>query len=71
MSRYTVAGPAELMTGSMTWNARSLEAREFSHSGLNFFYIKGTVSVILSDPSCKEGNVRFTTVPYKPLSDQV
>ena len=23
-----------------------------------------------SDPSCKDGNVWFTTVPLKPLSDQ-
>ena len=33
--------------------------------------VKGTVSVISSDPSCKDGNVRFTTVTLKPLSDQV
>ena len=29
----------------------------------NPFHFKGTVSVISSDPPCKEGNVRFTTVP--------
>ena len=28
--------------------------------------LKGTVSVILSDPPCKEGNARFTTIPLKP-----
>ena len=28
---------------------------------------KGTVSEISSDPSYKEGNVRFTTIPLKPL----
>ena len=27
--------------------------------------VKGTVSVIISDPPCKNGNVRFTTVPLK------
>ena len=27
------------------------------------FSLKGTVSVILSDPSCKDSHVRFTTVP--------
>ena len=32
--------------------------------------IKGTVSVISSDPPCKDNNVRFTTVPLKTLSDQ-
>ena len=31
---------------------------------------KGRVSVILSDPPCKDCNVRFTTVPLKPLFDQ-
>ena len=31
----------------------------------------GTVSVILSDPPCKHGNVQFTMVPYKALFDQV
>ena len=29
--------------------------------------MKGTVSVITSDPPCKDGNVRFTTVPLKAL----
>ena len=31
---------------------------------------KGIVSVILSDPPCKDCNVLFTTVPLKPLFDQ-
>ena len=29
-----------------------------------------TVSVISSDCSCKDGNIPFTMVPFKPLSDQ-
>ena len=33
--------------------------------------LKGTVSVFLSDPLCKDDNARFTTVPLKSLSDQV
>ena len=33
--------------------------------------IKGTVSVILSDPSCKDSNVRLTPVTLKVLYDQV
>ena len=33
--------------------------------------LKGTVSVISSDPPCKDGNARFTTVSLKALSDQV
>ena len=33
-------------------------------------HFKGTVSVISGDPPCKDGKVRFTTVPFKPLSDQ-
>ena len=32
--------------------------------------IKGTVSVILSDPPCKDGNIRFTTVLFQPLTVQ-
>ena len=35
------------------------------------FYIKGTVSVITCDPPCKDGNIRFTAIPLKALSDQV
>ena len=31
--------------------------------------LKGTVSVISSDPPFKDFNVRFTTVPGKPTSD--
>ncbi len=30
---------------------------------------KGTVGIISSGPPFKEGRVRFTTVPFKPLSD--
>ena len=32
--------------------------------------IKGTVSVISSDPPCKDSSIQFTTVPLKSLSDQ-
>ena len=30
---------------------------------------KGTVTVISSDPPCKDSHVRFTTVPFKPLTN--
>ena len=33
--------------------------------------IKGTVTVISSDPTCRDDNVQFTSVPLKALSDQV
>ena len=33
--------------------------------------VQGTGSLISSDPPCKNGNARFTTVPFKNLSDQV
>jgi len=33
--------------------------------------LKGTVCVISSDPSCKDGNARYKTVALKSLSDQV
>ena len=32
--------------------------------------VKGTVSSILSDASCKDGNARFTTVPLQPVYDR-
>ena len=33
-------------------------------------WLKGTVSVILSEPPSNDDNAWFTTVPKKPLSDQ-
>ena len=30
--------------------------------------IKDAVSIISSDPPCKEDNTRFTTVTFKPLT---
>ena len=36
-----------------------------------FYRIKETVSVILSDPTSKDTNARFTTVPLKTLSNQL
>ena len=33
-------------------------------------HVKGTLRVILSDPSCKDGNARFTTGHLKTLSNQ-
>ena len=32
-------------------------------------HIEGTVSVVSSDPPCKDGNARFTNVPLKPSTD--
>ena len=34
-----------------------------------FFNVKGTVSVTLSDPPCKDRNARFTIVPLKAFPD--
>ena len=38
---------------------------------LNVFYNESskTVSLISSDPPCKNGNTEFTTVPLKALAD--
>ena len=36
--------------------------------GKYFYGIKGTVSVISSDPPCTNGNAQFSTVPIKSLS---
>ena len=33
--------------------------------------LKGTLSVILNNPQCKNDNTRFTTLPLKTLSDKV
>ena len=38
---------------------------------ISVYTFKGTVSVILSDPSGKNDNARFTTGPLKALSDQI
>ena len=37
---------------------------------IKVYSLKGTVSVISSNPLCKDGNVRCTTVPLKDLSYQ-
>ena len=37
------------------------------HVIFSFIIIKGTVSLISSDPLCKDANTRFTTVPYTPF----
>ena len=42
----------------------------FSGTGGNHD-LKRTVSVILGDPPCKDGNARFTKLPLQPLSDHV
>ena len=34
-------------------------------------FLKGTVRVISSDPSSKDVNARFTTIPLKALSDKI
>ena len=50
---------------------RSFDIFLFELVLIDFHKIKGTVSVISSDPPCKDGNARFTTVPLKALSDQI
>ena len=37
---------------------------------LDLKVLKGAVSVISSDPLCKDYNDRFTTLPFKAFSDQ-
>ena len=36
----------------------------------SFASLQGTVSVISSDPPCKDVNAEFTTVPLRPSVDQ-
>ena len=33
-------------------------------------FFKWTESLIARDPKCKDGDARFTTVPFKALSDE-
>ena len=35
-----------------------------------YYIFEGTVIVIESEPTCKNGKARFTKAPLKPLSDQ-
>ena len=37
---------------------------------LKVWILKGTVSVISRNPPCKDGSVRFTTIPIKSLTNQ-
>ena len=65
---------------SLTFHETIDEMNKRSFSGLSiklftlripklYKFIKGTVSVISSDPKCKNGNAQFTTVPLKAMSD--
>jgi len=36
----------------------------------NINFVKGTVSLILSDPPCTDSNARMTIMPLNPYSDQ-
>ena len=50
----------------------NLERRLFRNqidSSCIFIKLKSTVSISSSDPPCKDGNARFTTVPLPPSSD--
>ena len=62
------------MLGSSAWmQANPPPSPTPGSSAISFYYsyFKGTVSIISSDPPCKDDNVRFTTVPLKPLEDIV
>jgi len=50
---------------------KHLDQRIWDYDFHNNLLVKGTGSLISSDPPCKNGNTRFTTVPLKALSDQV
>ena len=63
-----MCGPQKKRKASSSdrYHSRSLE---FSGTD-GHLDLKGTVSVILGDPPCKDGNARFTKLPLQPLSDQ-
>ena len=49
-----------------------LRFHAFFHWPINYSRsFKGTVSVLSGDLTCKDGNARFTTVPWKDLTDKV
>ena len=54
--------------GCSSFLPRDVEPRFSSSSYTTVIIVKGTVSVISSDPPFKDGNVRFTTVPLKSLN---
>jgi len=65
-TKYTLKQSKHKQTN---WKPRRKPYRlRFLTDNLNWF--KGTGSVISSDPSCKDDNSRFTTVPLKALSEQ-
>ena len=41
-----------------------------SHATISHTTVYGTVSVISSDPQCKDGIAHFTMIPLKPELDQ-
>ena len=58
-------------------NETKLHLASFNKIILNFvliernystYWVRWTVSVILSYPKCKDGKARFTMLPLKPLS---
>ena len=57
----------EVINSELTGYTKPREDKE--KYDLIFGDIKGTVSVILSGPSCSDVNVRFTMIPLKPLSN--
>ena len=53
------------------YSTSTSQSRSYN-TGRNIYkFLKGTVSVIPSNPRGKDCNVRFTKVPFKALSDQV
>ena len=56
---------------SYSWANKQIKFIDANENRWWHSYIKGTISVISSDPACKYGIVRLTTVPLKALSDQI
>ena len=53
------------------WNNFTSAEKEWVLGTGGLFCIKGTVSVISSDPQCKDWNAQHTTVSLRALSDQI
>ena len=54
---------SEILSTKITIFGNQLYFYDFSP----MYFFKGTVSLISSDPSCKDDNTRFTTVPLKSI----
>ena len=54
----------------MLYNIRGHKYSTLDILDISWHFSKRTVSVLLTDPPCRDVNARLTTVPLKPLFNQ-